>query len=191
MKNYISVYKLQEETYLYRCGRGGETGAKLLGVSVRFIFTSSEDRCLYVPFVSLYKQCVLVRVLASPVCLSSCCNPSLCVGSPPLRCLSVCLYAFTFCLSVCACDRAPFHLSSTILFICVLFLIPACCLSAASELDEAQACRRARGCFFGAPSKWRHFAFHLPLSVSPNPPVWTFSPSSLTNQSINQNQVSL
>lgn len=45
MENYISVYKLQEETYLYRWRRGGETGAKLLGVS-RFIFMSSENRCL-------------------------------------------------------------------------------------------------------------------------------------------------
>lgn len=33
MTNYISVYKLQEEAYLYRWRRGRETGEKLLGVS--------------------------------------------------------------------------------------------------------------------------------------------------------------
>lgn len=158
-------------------------------------FPDSSSRPLkiavfYVPFVSLYKQCVFVCVLASPVCLSSCCNPSLCVGTTPPPTLSVCLSvtsAFHFVsvtepLSICR----P-HFCSSVSY----FNLPDVCLLL-PEPGEAQARRRAHGWFFSAPSKWRHFAFHLSVSVSPNPPpVWTFSPSSLTNQSINQNQVSL
>lgn len=100
MKNYISVYKLQEETYLYRWRRG-RNGSKTTGC----FQSGSSSRPLkidvfYVPFVSLYKQCVFVRVLASPVCLSSYCNPSLCVGFTPLCCLSVHLQLLPFSLWV-------------------------------------------------------------------------------------------
>lgn len=186
MENYLSVYKLQEETYLYRWRRGGETRAKLLGVS-RLIFTSSEN-VFYVPFVSLYKQCVFVRVLASPVCLSFCCNPSLCVRSPPPT--------LSICVSVCTPSTSAFH------FVSVTESLSICCLhfcSSVSYLDlphvclllpepgEAQARRRAHGSWFlGAASKWRHFGFHFSVSVSPPPPQCGRSlPLPLpTNQSI-------
>lgn len=148
----------------------------------------------YVPFVSLYKPCVFVRVLASPVCLSTCCNLSLCVGSTPLRCLSVCLSVrlqlLPFSLWVWP-SPFPFVARISVHLFCFVF-IPACCLSAASQAGWSTSTQTSMRLLLRRAIKMASFCFSpLGLCEPQPPPVWTFSPSSLTNQSINQNQVSL
>lgn len=63
---YISVYKLQDEVYLYRWRRGGETGKKQLGFGFQ---VHSFFSVFHVLFVYLYKMCVFVCVSASSLCV--------------------------------------------------------------------------------------------------------------------------
>lgn len=128
---YISVYKLQDELYLYRWRRGGETGRN------NWVLVSKESLhsfllCVFfVLFVDLYKMCVFIRVSASSVCLPSCWNPSLCVEIVSFH-VFICIYplfhhtgvSVTLCVSFFVLflyfSSSVFNLSSIGLGVCLL-----------------------------------------------------------------------
>lgn len=118
---YISVYKLQDELYLYRWRRGGETGKKQLGFGFH---PSVCCLCICIKYVYLYQlhQCVFPPVVILPEVWKSSPHFHVCISIYPLfhhtgvsvtLCVSIFVLFLYFSSSV-------FNLNSIGLAVCLL-----------------------------------------------------------------------